>query len=127
AFTGRLVRHWPGVHNGIYSLRFTPDGKTLFAGGQPMWNAETRQKLRLFSGHTDHIRDLCFSPSGRTLASVDTSNGLRLWETATAKPLAVFDGEPEMPVWRHGFSADGRRLIAVGTNLRVLVSDLATG
>ena len=56
----------------VYELAYAPDGTRLAAAstiGIWLYDARTREPLRLLTGHTDYVRCVAFSPDGRTLAS----------------------------------------------------------
>lgn len=67
------------------------------------------RESRLF-GHESWIVDACYSPDGRTLASIDQSGSLRLWMTSTHRPLCELARLEFRPNGCQ-FSADGRRLV----------------
>jgi WD40 repeat protein len=59
---------------GIYSVTFSPDGKTLVSGGAKgelkLWDTATGKEVRSFTGHAQSIIwTTVFSPDGKTLAS----------------------------------------------------------
>ncbi len=64
---------------------------------------------RILTGHKLEVRSLAFSPDGKTLATVDLSHVLKLWNVATWREMAAFTSN-----WHTGFSADGRCLITDG-------------
>jgi WD40 repeat protein len=45
-----------------------------------------------FTGHTDGVTSVAFSPDGKTLASGGKDRAVRLWEVATGKETAIFKG-----------------------------------
>jgi WD40 repeat protein len=110
------------------SVQFSPDGKTVAAGGDTLfpgadggtvglWNTATGQQI----GQIEDARNgglfegLTFSPDGQTLATI--SDTVRLWNVATrrqtGKPLTVADEAISPDVV--AFSPDGHTL-AVGYN-----------
>lgn len=68
---------------GVNSIGFSPDGKTLAAAcGNKLvrlWNVETRKLMHTFMGHRYDIIGLSFSPDGTTFASW-SDNGLHIWD-----------------------------------------------
>src|SRR5262249_21264372 len=54
----------------------------------PPWNSP-----RSLDGHDAEVVQLAFSLDGKTLASASHDQTVRVWETATGKPLATFHDE----------------------------------
>ena len=106
---GLAARYWVGGRIGVRSLEL--EGKTTTVD-EPGWVPVPR-----FSGSAD----LTFDAAGRQLAVADTANGVRVYGV---EPLAL-KHRFEMPLARSVvFSADGRRLAAVGEG-RLAVWDLS--
>ena len=67
--TGRLLRILTGHRGIVYSVSFSPDGKTLASGGFDatirLWDVRTGGLLRTLEGHTKGwISSVSFSPDG---------------------------------------------------------------
>ena len=85
----------------VNSICFSPNGKMIASGSTDgiieLWDAATRKHLRQLAGLTKNPRDIrtkgptwginsvCFSPNGKTIASVDKT--LWLWDATTGKYL----------------------------------------
>ena len=59
--------------------------------------------------HTLNVWDLAFSPDGKSLATVCSDRGLRLWDTTTLALTTTRRGHLD-EIWAVAFSADGRWL-----------------
>ena len=98
----------------ISYLRFSPDGNRLAVSttiGIWMYDAHTGAELALFTGHTEEVKDIAFSPDGQTLASTANDMTIRLWDIETGEQLALLpmEGTFFLPI---AFSSDGTLLIA---------------
>jgi WD40 repeat protein len=66
----------------VYSVAFSPDGKTLASGSEgqtvKLWDARTGQEMATLKGHTDYVSSVAFSPDGKTLASGSWDNTVKL-------------------------------------------------
>jgi RNA polymerase sigma factor (sigma-70 family) len=96
-------------------LAFSADGKTLASGGDYLvpddrtvylWDIATGKLLRRFLGHGHSIRDIAFSPDGKTLVSASRDQTIRFWNVATAKEVRRI----RCPDDHLAFSPDGKRL-----------------
>jgi WD40 repeat protein/serine/threonine protein kinase len=90
--------------------------------GKPMtlriWDAATGQALHTLVGHQGLIMRVAFSPDGKKLASASWDGTVRVWYTATGKPIRVLSGQ--FAVNGVAFSPDGRRVAACGGALGLL-------
>jgi WD40 repeat protein len=90
--------------------------------------ASTGPELVLQSGHSQSIWGMEYSPDGKTLATGDLSNSIKLWDVATGHELRSLPGSGK-PVFSH----DGQWIAARGKsddrgNIRaVTVWDIASG
>jgi RNA polymerase sigma factor (sigma-70 family) len=134
-------------------LAFAPSGKTLAAslcdGRVRLYDAGTGKKLHLLaegagrragapgyqpllplqSAVADFSPDappLAFSPDGKTLATLSVDNTVRLWDTATGKPLPSPAGHSGA-VADLAASADGKAVVTRGTDGTLRRWERATG
>lgn len=136
--THRLLRRlpWPGSTEwNIWSLDFSPDGKTIAAGAGESgyvrtWDVATGKIMHTILADRQDIDSVAYSPQGHLLATGSLSGMTKLWNTRNWHLLRRIPppnpGESVFPV---SFSPNGR-LLAIGYSehdaMAVLVS-VATG
>lgn len=113
---GNRILDTVGLHrNRIYTLAFSPDGKSIAAGGEDntvyLWKIpEIRPNTILKHDHV--VSELTFSLDGKLLASGDTSGKIYLWELKTGQRITTYNGHG---VFISGltFASDGNTLASV--------------
>ena len=105
-------------HSGkISSMAYSPNGKLIASGGWDqtvrLWEVETGNEVRVFSGLKTNVGALAFSPDGKVLAA-EAYFSLKLWDVATGQELTP----PIAQNWNVSsvvFSRDGQ-MVAAGSN-----------
>ncbi|MCY2954350.1 MAG: protein kinase [Planctomycetota bacterium] len=99
-----------------------------YAKGAPplMGNDGQRRTIGGFSGHTNPVQAVAFSPDGRMALSGSTDKTLRLWDVATGSQVRSFAGHTE-GVYAVAFSPDGRSAISGSPDKSLKLWDVATG
>ena len=73
----------------VYSVAFSPDGKTLASGCDDhtikLWDVATGKNIATLSGHTNGVRSVAYSPDGKTLASGSSDKTIKLWDVKPTK------------------------------------------
>jgi WD40 repeat protein len=123
AKTGKSTATLTGRDPFVYSVAFSPDGKTLASGGDwnsdtpsrlsdvktLLWDVRTGKTIRILQGD-DAVRNVAFSPDGKTLALATLNYRIQLWDVATGKRVAA--DEHAGPAV--AFSPDGKMLATSG-------------
>src|SRR6185437_8091297 len=116
--TGKELWHTPGRPQPLFSIAFSPDGKTLVSGGVQsdpekgeghgeikLWDASTGKELRDLPGPASRVSYVRFSPDGKYLLSMCGSGLTIFWDVKAANgPRRVW----EVPDngWNAAFSPD---------------------
>ncbi len=69
--------------SGINSIALAPNREILVSASNArtirLWDLNTGRDLSVIEGHTDLVKDLCYSPDGSILASISQDNSVRFW------------------------------------------------
>src|SRR4030095_5651151 len=82
----------------VYSVAFSPDGKTLASGSGDntirLWDVGAGRLIRSMEGHGGAVRSVAFSPDGKMIASASEDKmiasasedkTIKLWQVSTGK------------------------------------------
>ena len=125
-----LIAFLRGPQASVNGIAFSPDGRTLAAGGErsiQLWDVSTRRPLGApLMGHTEQVNCVAFSPDGTTLASgsgMDHVSGrpddfavghadkaIHLWDVRTRQALGSPLVPPSQPGIVPGFSGSVENL-----------------
>jgi RNA polymerase sigma factor (sigma-70 family) len=100
----------------VMSVAFSPDGKTVAAGGVDqvihLRHSATGRSLRTFRGHTDEVSCVRFTWDGKSLVSFGLDGVLRIWDVVSGKEVRSW----RVPGgWKVALSPDGKTVAGFGT------------
>jgi WD40 repeat protein len=126
---GKELRRLTGHDGPVWSVAFSPDGKTLVSGSDDgtvrLWDVATGKEKRCLHGHQGNVRAVAFAPDGRSVASGGFGGVIRLWDVQTGKGRQL--GQHRRMVWGVAFSPNGKMLVSAGKDDPVRLWDVAGG
>jgi small GTP-binding protein len=130
AATGKLLHILEDNSHYVFSVAWSPDGRTLASGNSnsvvKFWDVETCKLRYERKGHFGEVNAVAWTPDGQTLASAGRDGTIRLWDAAACRLRYILE---ERSDWLRSlsWSPDGRTLASGGHNKTVWLWDAATG
>ncbi len=114
--SGREVRRLKGLHNQVFSVAFSPDGKHVAAASGYnslvcVWETETGKRLGEAPGHeAGMITRLAYSADGRTITSSSADQTIRQWDALTGRQTRLI-ATPNATARAAMLSPDGKSVV----------------
>jgi WD40 repeat protein/tRNA A-37 threonylcarbamoyl transferase component Bud32 len=130
----KILRTFDAHADGVYSLQFSTDGKTLASGGRDgavnFWNWNSGVLQHAVTNSIGPVYGISFSPKNRGLATTawqptSANADLQILNSKTGQALHQFD-EPGQAVCL-AYSPDGSTLATAGTDHLISLWDVASG
>jgi WD40 repeat protein len=126
-----IQKLFTGLHdNWVTGVAFSADGQWLVSSSEDLtlkiWDTQTGECRRTFTGHPEWVMDVVISADGRTLVSGSIDHTLRIWDVATGKCLRILEGHTDW-VYSIALSADGQWLASAGSDCIVRLWNPHTG
>ena len=102
------------------AIAVSPDGKTLASGyGRTvrLWDLSTGHQSGELAGHSNVVGWLAFAPDGKTLASSDETESVKLWDLTNGKQVATV--HPGQVVKGVQFIGNSQTLVLVGKHIKL--------
>jgi WD40 repeat protein/serine/threonine protein kinase len=129
--TGKERSSFQVPDGGVFSVVFSPDGKTLASGNSvsgtiKLWDVATGRTRHTFYASTGRVYCLAFSPDGRTLSSASYDGTVGIWDLAARPSPAVLRGHTGT-INSVSFSPDGKLLASRSLDQTIKLWDPVTG
>ena len=128
--TGQCLKTWRGYGGNIWSIAFSPDGRTLISSGEEqtakLWDVQTEQCLKILKGHSVWVRSVDFSPDGQTVVTCGVDCVVRVWRVPTGECLQIIQGHTSF-VWSVDYSPDGQTIATCSADCTLRLWDIQTG
>lgn len=110
-------------------MEFSEDGSTILAGGNDhviyQFDANTGEKVREFTGHTNLVRSLHLDGTNERVVSGSYDYSVKVYGARDGELICDFNGWTTS--WMLSAKADYRRIVATSQDRRVVIMDFGFG
>jgi WD40 repeat protein len=126
----RYLRTFKGSFAPVYSVLFSPDGKTLVSGDAggiiKVNNLNSAREHRTLIGHIQAVTSLALSPDGKTLVSGSGDSTIKLWNFSAGDEIQTLIGHSNS-ILSIAISPDSQTLVSGSADTTIKLWDLSTG
>jgi WD40 repeat protein len=127
------IRPEVAVVSPVASLRFSPDGRVLAAGGYGevrLLDSSSGKVLAALPGETHYVRSIAFSPDGKMLAAAggmpQIEGEIKIWDVDSHQLVKTIRGHSDC-IYSVAWSPDGKLIASGSYDRMVKLWDAATG
>jgi len=124
--TGSQTAVLSGHTDGVNSLTFSLDGKSLISGSDDktvkLWDIQTGGVVKTFSGHSRGVLSVSISADYTRIASGSSDDTIYLWDIQTGECHHVI--KQEATVWHVCFSPTDPQYLLSGSNSKIWQWDI---
>jgi WD40 repeat protein/serine/threonine protein kinase len=128
--TPPIAKTIPAHYDRTLCVTFSRDGQWLVSTSSDktarLWNAETGQHVRTFTGHAWAVMSADFSQDGARLITGSEDTQAKVWDAATGECLLTLAGHTA-PVASVAFAPDGARVLTGSQDQAAKLWDAVTG
>jgi WD40 repeat protein len=127
--SGKEVRRFAGRRAVVSSLRFSPDGRLLVAGGEgtiQAWRTTDGKRLSLSAGPKLRVLSYAFPGGDHVIALSGAGQSLMVWDAASGAGSQNVVGH-HAPLIGLAYTGDGKLLRSLSQDGKVLSWDAASG
>ena len=131
ADTPQLRSRLQGHTRAVWSVAFSPDGKTLASashdGSIKLWDGASGNNTATLRGHTSGASTLTFSPDGKSLASAGGDKIIELWDLNSRTVAVTVETGHTDTIVSLAFSPSGKTLASGSQDNTTKLWDVASG
>jgi len=120
-----------GTGGPISHVRYSPNGRQFISCSWDintikLWDANTGNLIRSFTGHKESITSLGFNSNGSQFLSGSSDNTIRLWDLSSGNLIKIFSGHTGS-INSVAFTNDNTQFISGSLDNTIILWDISSG